>query len=310
MPFFTIIIPLYNKENFVLQTLQSVLNQSFADYEIIVVNDGSTDNGVAVVEQINDDRIKIIHQENKGVSTARNKGIEAAKAEYICFLDADDSWKEDFLNETHRLINTYSNEKVFCAAIEILTKSSVINAQYTVGNKVEENVYIENYFTASMKYSLICTSCSAFHKSVFLEVGNFDEEIRSGQDTDLWIRVGNKFNIVFLNKIMCTYVYDKKSLSRNKLYKTIKLKYDNYKTIESKNKEAKKFLDYNRYSEILNNKLFGNRANVKLLRSQISINNLTFKQKILINLPRFVLKPLYSLQPFLIKIGLRKTIFK
>lgn len=95
------------------KTLQSVLNQSFTDYEIIVVNDGSTDNGVAVVEQINDDRIKIIHQENKGVSTARNKGIEAAKAEYICFLDADDSWKEDFLNETHRLINTYSNEKGF-----------------------------------------------------------------------------------------------------------------------------------------------------------------------------------------------------
>ena len=310
MPFFSIIIPLYNKEKFISNTLQSVFNQMFKDYEVIIVNDGSTDNSVSIVEKIKDERIKIIHQENQGVSAARNKGIEWAKGEYICFLDSDDSWKKDFLNEIYRLIKTYSNQKVFCAAIEILTKSSVINAQYIIGNKVEENVYIENYFTASMKYSLISTSCSAFHKSVFLEVGNFDEEIRSGQDTDLWIRVGNKFNIVFLNKIMCTYVYDKKSLSRNKLYKTIKLKYDNYKTIESKNKEAKKFLDYNRYSEVLNNKLYCNRANVKLLKSQISINNLTFKQKILINLPRFVLKPLYSLQPFLIKIGLRKTIFK
>src|SRR5690606_9179050 len=182
MPYFSIIIPLYNKEKYIENTLKSVLNQSFSDFEVIVINDGSTDQSVAMVEKIKDPRIHIVHQENQGVSVARNKGIEAAKAEFICFLDADDSWKEDFLNETHRLINTYSNEKVFCAAIEILTKSSVINAQYTVGNKVEENVYIENYFTASMKYSLICTSCSAFHKSVFLEVGNFDEEIRSGQD--------------------------------------------------------------------------------------------------------------------------------
>ena len=86
MPFFSIIIPLYNKEHFVSKTLEGVLNQSFTDYEVIVVNDGSTDQSVAKVEQVNDKRITILHQQNQGVSAARNKGIETANAKFICFL--------------------------------------------------------------------------------------------------------------------------------------------------------------------------------------------------------------------------------
>ena len=76
MPFFSVVIPLYNKEKYVAQTLQCVLNQSFTDFEVLIVNDGSTDESVKVVEQFDDERIKIFHQENQGVSAARNKGIE------------------------------------------------------------------------------------------------------------------------------------------------------------------------------------------------------------------------------------------
>ena len=89
----SVVIPLYNKEKQIKRTLQSVLTQTFQDFEIVIVNDGSTDNSTIEVEKIKDSRIRLIHQENAGVSAARNKGIEEAKYELIAFLDADDEWK-------------------------------------------------------------------------------------------------------------------------------------------------------------------------------------------------------------------------
>lgn len=85
MPYFSVIIPLYNKESFIEKTLECVLNQTFKDFEIIIVNDGSTDNGLEKIKKFTDNRIKIFQQENQGVSVARNKGMEMAEGEYFCF---------------------------------------------------------------------------------------------------------------------------------------------------------------------------------------------------------------------------------
>ena len=94
MAFFSIIIPLFNKENFILNTLQSVFNQSFTDYEIIIVDDCSTDNSLKIVMENSSDKVKIVrHEINKGLSATRNTGIKNATAKYIAFLDADDLWK-------------------------------------------------------------------------------------------------------------------------------------------------------------------------------------------------------------------------
>jgi len=90
---FSVVIPLYNKERSVKNTIESVLNQTFQDFEVIVVNDGSTDNSLEVVKSFNDERIRIINQKNSGVSSARNRGIKEAKYEWIAFLDADDLWE-------------------------------------------------------------------------------------------------------------------------------------------------------------------------------------------------------------------------
>src|SRR5690606_11857402 len=111
---FSIVIPLYNKEQSVTNTLQSVLNQTYTEFEVVIVNDGSTDNSVEKVEAFNDPRIRLIHQANAGVSAARNKGIEEAKFEWIAFLDADDLWMENHLSTLRNMIETYPEYKAFC----------------------------------------------------------------------------------------------------------------------------------------------------------------------------------------------------
>ena len=98
----SVVIPLYNKEKQVKQTLRKVLEQTFSDYEIIIVNDGSTDSSAEIAREFEDHRIKVIDQENAGVSAARNRGIKEAKGNFIAFLDADDEWDKDYLAQIHK----------------------------------------------------------------------------------------------------------------------------------------------------------------------------------------------------------------
>jgi len=105
--FFSIVIPLYNKEATIARAIQSVLNQTVQDFEIVIVNDGSTDKGPDIVSAIKDSRIRLIHQENQGVSAARNKGIAEAKYDLIAFLDADDEWHPQFIEEILNLKSKY-----------------------------------------------------------------------------------------------------------------------------------------------------------------------------------------------------------
>ena len=94
---YSVVIPLYNKEHYIASTLRSVLAQTYPDYEVIVVDDGSTDHSLQACKTVQSDKIRIVQQANQGVSAARNKGIELAAGEYICFLDADDTWHPDYL---------------------------------------------------------------------------------------------------------------------------------------------------------------------------------------------------------------------
>ena len=94
---FSVVIPLYNKEHYIEATIRSVLNQTCRDFEVLVVDDGSRDNSLALARKYESDRVRVIAQENQGVSEARNTGIRNAQGEFICFLDADDEWRPDYL---------------------------------------------------------------------------------------------------------------------------------------------------------------------------------------------------------------------
>lgn len=297
MPYFSIVIPVYNKEKFVTKTIESVLSQTFIDYEIIIVNDGSTDLSEAKISAFKDNRIKYYSKKNEGVALARNFGIEKATADYICFLDADDYWYPTFLETMHRYSSELPEQKVFAAAIEIETKNKTIPAHYSI--LPTSDFQIVNFFDASQKECALWTSSVCIHKSVFEKVGDFDTKIKHGEDTELWIRIGLQFPIVFIRKILARYVYDDKSISRNSNYYFEQYTFDKYALEEKKNPALKKYMDLNRFSAVIKCRLNREWRIAIDIESEIDLKNLSFKKRVLLELPPIIVKVLIGLQRIL-----------
>ena len=294
MPHFSIIIPVFNKEIFVIKTIESVLNQTFTDFEMIIINDGSTDESEAHILAFKDNRIQYFSKNNKGVAVARNFGIEKAKADYICFLDADDYWYPNFLETMHRFTSELPEQKVFATAIEIETKNKTIPAHYSIPKK--SNYEIVNFFDASQKECVLWTSSVCIHKSVFEKVGLFDTKIKHGEDTELWIRIGLKYSIAFIWKILARYVYDKDSISRNSNYFFESYTFEKYAAEEKKNPALKKFMDLNRFSAVIKSRLNGEWRIAINTESEINLKNLSLKKRVLLELPLIMVKALIGLQ--------------
>ncbi|AWI27013.1 glycosyltransferase family 2 protein [Flavobacterium pallidum] len=308
MPFFSVIIPLYNKESFIEDTIKSVLKQTFTDFELIIVNDGSIDQSAEKAQAFTDSRIRYFSKTNEGVSVARNFGIDIAQADYISFLDADDYWYPDFLATMKNNISAFPGHRVFSAAIEIETALNTFPAQYTIP-KTTECIEVD-FFEASSKECVIWTSCAVFHKSVFEKAGRFDPKLKSVQDTDLWIRIGLLYPVIFCWKILARYVFDAGSLSKESKYITEKLHFEDFAAAEKSHSGLKKFLDLNRYSLAIKSKLKGDMMEFKSFADDIDRNGLPLKKRILLSLPGFLLKKLILLQVYLADKGLGSSVFK
>lgn len=308
MPFFSVIIPLYNKEKFIKNTLESVLNQTFEDFELLIVNDGSTDKSEAIVNSFSDRRIQYFFKKNGGVSSARNYGITRANSEYIVFIDADDLWHSGFLKEMKQLIRSHANDKVFACAIELETPLRTFPARYSFQHRSESQIV--NYFSASMKQSVLSCYSAVFHCSVFQKVGMFDEQINSAEDTDMWIRIGLKYEIVFLNLILATYVFDPVGLSRIPENYHLLTDFRKFETIEKSNPKLKLFLDYNRFSIAVKQKLIGDKKGFRATIEKIDSKSLNIKRKMILKLPSFVLKFLIYFKNTAAQFGLGNSVFK
>lgn len=190
-------MPLYNKERDVKRAIQSVLNQSFGDFELLIINDGSTDNGPEIVRRIQDNRIRLLNQSNQGVSAARNIGIQEAKADLIAFLDADDEWKENFLSTIIRLKTEYPQCSVFATsyAIEgVYKRNAVLDglpASFTEG-------VLPDYFRiAAQSDPPLFTSAITVAKDAILSIQCFPVGIKSGEDLLTWARLAAKYDIAY-----------------------------------------------------------------------------------------------------------------
>lgn len=206
---FSVVIPLYNKEKYIGRTLKSVFSQTVLPYEVIVVNDGSKDNSVKVVESLNYPLIKLIHQTNLGVSAARNRGIEASAGDYVAFLDADDEWDPDFLETICRLISKFPQAGGYATnyrrKFADLTRPARISA---LNPDPGWEGIIENFFEMLLDEMLITSSSVAIKREVFNLVGMFPEGIAIGEDQDLWCRIAFKYKYAFSSKICATYFKD------------------------------------------------------------------------------------------------------
>ncbi len=189
MPFFSVVIPLYNKASWIGATLDSVLGQSFQDFELLVINNGSTDGSEQVVESYQDNRIRLFHQENGGVSRARNAGILEAKAHFIAFLDADDLWAPAFLEQLHQLIQQYPEATAYGCQYAFRQKYTDIPPHQPLlsGEKMQ---LIDNYFDQVAAGDMLLTASSVcIPKKWFTKVGLFPEGERIGEDQDMWARL-------------------------------------------------------------------------------------------------------------------------
>jgi glycosyltransferase involved in cell wall biosynthesis len=207
---FSIIIPLYNKEQYVAKTLDSVFAQTYEDFEIIIVDDGSTDNSLQEVDKFNDPRIRIIKQKNGGVSSARNRGIAEAKYDFIAFLDADDEWLHKYLMTQLNLINKFPNCHVFATSYFVHRKGQKVIPK--IAPLGFENEGIINYFCAAYQSDpLVWTSAVIVKKGSLQDIGGFPVGITSGEDLIVWAKLAAKYKIAYSNEAQSIYHVDENS---------------------------------------------------------------------------------------------------
>ncbi|GAA4268109.1 glycosyltransferase family 2 protein [Hyunsoonleella aestuarii] len=311
MPFFSVVIPLYNKEDYIEDTLKSVMNQTFTDFEIIIVDDGSTDKSLLKINSFEDLRIKVFHQNNQGASASRNKGIELAKANIIAFLDADDIWLPNHLETLKNLVNDFPNCGLYCSRYQTkLTKRKII--KHSFSDVIADNFrgIIPDFFKASLMHRVAHTSALAIHKNIFAKYGVFDLDISSGQDLDLWVRIGAYSDVAISNEITSIYRFEiPNTLSKTSFLKKNLIDFKKFETLEQTNKSLKQFLDLYRLEYAIHYRMAGSILNSKMLLKEIR-SKIPVKSKILLNLHPKLLQLLLKTKHLLKRIGFNFTIYQ
>lgn len=310
MPFLSVIIPLYNKELYIQNTLTSVLNQTFTDFEIIIVNDGSTDNSLEIVSRFKDERIIIINQQNSGASSTRNKAIQHAQTDYIAFLDADDFWFPNHLEELVKLIQAFPNCGMYCSRYQtVIAKNHTINNSFSYSFPDSFSGIIPDFFRASLVNRVATSSSIIVPKQIIIENDGFNTAISSGQDLELWTKIGIKHKVAINNTISAIYHFETpNSLAKTAITKKTLMDFSQFLTAEKENKSLKEFLDIHRLEYALQYRIAGDIENSKNFLKNIT-SNIPLKTKILLSIPSFVLRLLLKTKHLLKKYGVDFTVY-
>lgn len=214
MPKISVVVPLYNKANHVAQTIDSVLKQTFSDFELLVVNDGSTDGGERIVEAYPDARVRLINRDNGGESMARNTGIEKSTAKYVAFLDADDTWDSDFLEIIDGLTKNFPDAAGYATHIRDSSMLQKCGSLFYDPSRGDEAWMIENYFEClNSGYFPVTSSSVCVKRSTLIDIQGFSVNLRIGPDIDAWIRVFLAAGVAISNRYAATYHTDAENRS-------------------------------------------------------------------------------------------------
>lgn len=299
----SVVIPLYNKEANIADTLQSVMHQTFLDFEIIVVDDGSTDGSHTVVETFIREQadksvpIRLIRQPNGGVCSARNHGIREAKGEYIALLDADDQWDKDYLQEQMRMVSDFPEAAMWGINYAETYNGKLIRRLRT-GLPDGYRGYVDNYFRIPERQSdLFCSSSVVIRKQVFATTGMFDERLRYSEDIDMWFRIIATHRVAFYDRYMVFYLYDasNRAMNRKRLLRYwlpfFIDKYAGYKT------NTAFYRRVNRWSAVAIKRVYfsdkSQRSDAKEAIRKLDFSVIPFKYRLLFNLPYPIARQLY-----------------
>jgi len=207
-PAVSVIIPAYNCTSTIRETVQSVLKQTLTDFEIIIINDGSTDDLLSVLSEFHDPRIQVFNYENGGLSIARNRGIDLAIGKYVIFLDADDLWTPDKLESHFNLLEANPDVGVAYSWLYFLfdeTKECLINAPITRNGDV---------FVELLRKNFIANGSNAFiRRSAIDRVGYFHQEFAGASDWDYWLRLAQNYDFILSPHHQVFYRQVKSSMS-------------------------------------------------------------------------------------------------
>jgi glycosyltransferase involved in cell wall biosynthesis len=203
MPKVSVVIPTYNRTHFIIEAIQSVLDQTFQDFEIVVVDDGSTDNTKDVVDSFQDPRIKYIYQENRGVAAARNTGISASIGEYIAFLDSDDVLLKNALEKKVQVLDRYPEVAFSYGKANVMDENGHL---LRLSKKKQEYFCVRKGSEQIRKFLIIYGNCiggsgAMVRRRCLYEVGLFDSTFRHGsEDFDLWVRLAKRYAVAYIEQ--------------------------------------------------------------------------------------------------------------
>jgi len=312
-PFFSIIIPLYNKEDYIQDTLDSVLNQTFKNFEIIIVNDGSTDSSLKKAKNALKDfnNLTIINQKNKGLSASRNIGISVSNGKVIALIDADDLWHKKFLESIHNLHLNHPDASFYGTDyLEKYSDKNILETKKNVDIRLKSKDFIvSDFFMANKFQPIICQSSIAFKKEVS-ETISFDESIDYAEDVDFYLKSFTKFKLAYHYKPLVTILYNIPNQITNVGIKGKTLPdLDFYEKENPKNQSIKDYIDFKRYMYAIQYKLIGDKINYKNFTKNINYNNITLSQRVLLSSPLFLLKFFKQIKKMLLKQNIRVTSF-
>ena len=191
-PYFSVIIPVYNRASIVPRAIQSVISQSFKDYELFLIDDGSIDKTLTILNSYKSDNVHIISQENSGVSIARNNAAKKANGKYLAFLDSDDEWLENKLQKQYEYLESNPQTKILHGEEIWIRNGKRVNPK-----KVHQKGGGDQ-FIPSLSLCLISPSTVVLEKDTFFEMGMFREDFEVCEDYDLWLKYTSLFDVGFI----------------------------------------------------------------------------------------------------------------